>query len=69
LLNIASADGDVVISWIVPSMNLVLEQNPDLSPGNWTVQTNAPALDLATLRNQVTLSPSVGNHFYRLRNP
>ena len=62
-LNIASTEGDVVISWIVPSMNLVLEQNPDLSPGNWTVQTNIPTLDLATLRNQVTLSPSARQSF------
>ena len=68
-LNIAASAGDVVVSWIVPSMNLVLEQNPDLSPGNWTVQTNIPTLDLATLRNQVTLSPPAGNRFFRLRGP
>jgi hypothetical protein len=69
LLNIASTDGDLAISWIVPSLDLVLEESSDPTAGNWSVQANPPLLDLATLRHQVTLSPSAGNRFFRLRSP
>jgi hypothetical protein len=46
-----------------------LQQNSDLTTTNWTVMTNAPVLNLTNLQNQVILSPSGSNAFYRLKTP
>jgi hypothetical protein len=51
----------------VPSTNFVLQQSADLI--SWADLTNAPALNLTNLQNQVTLPPSNGSGFYRLKTP
>ncbi|MGA2281611.1 MAG: hypothetical protein ABSG80_15060 [Verrucomicrobiota bacterium] len=69
-LNInSSASTGAVLSWLVPSTNFVLQQNPDLTTTNWTDVTNTPTLNLTNLQNQVIVSPSTGNSFYRLKTP
>jgi hypothetical protein len=68
-MNLNPAGNNLVLSWIVPSMNFVLQQNSDLTTTNWTVVTNAPVLNLTNLQNQVILSPSGSNAFYRLKTP
>jgi hypothetical protein len=69
LLKIASVGDDLDVSWTVPATNFVLEQNPDLCTANWTPVTNAPVLNLTNLQDEVSLSPTASNAFYRLATP
>lgn len=55
------------LSWIVPSTNFILQQSADLA--NWSDVTNKPVLNLTNLQNQVTLSASSNNLFFRLKTP
>jgi photosystem II stability/assembly factor-like uncharacterized protein len=69
-LNInSSASTGAVLSWTIPSTNFVLQQNSDLTTTNWTNVTNTPVLNLTNLQNQVIISPSGSNVFYRLKTP
>jgi len=65
-LNLASVHGNLDFSWIVPVTNLVLQQNLDLSTGNWVTLTNVPTLDLPRLQEEVTLPPANSSGFFRL---
>lgn len=66
-LNIAAANNDLLLSWLVPSTNFVLQLSSDLS--SWTDLTNTPALNPANLHDEVAL-PFVGtSSFYRLKTP
>jgi hypothetical protein len=62
VLNLALSGRDHVISWAWPASGFVLQQNADLTTTNWTDVTNTP-----TVVNQVILSPSSSNVFYRLK--
>jgi hypothetical protein len=64
LLRVSPSGTNVVISWAVPSMNFVLQQNSDLNRANWTDVTTAPTV--TNLQNQVVLPAPTGNAFYRL---
>jgi len=68
-LNIATANINFALSWIVPSTNFVLQQNSDLGTTNWVTITNAPTLNLTNLHNEVTLPSPGSNVFYRLKTP
>ena len=57
-----------MVSWPVPSTNFVLQQNLNLSTGNWDVVTNEAVLNLTNLQYQVTLAPA-NSVFYRLATP
>jgi hypothetical protein len=65
-LNIHSAGGNVALSWLVPSTNFVLQQNSDLASADWVSVSNSPVLNFTNLQNQVSLSTSPGNTFFRL---
>jgi photosystem II stability/assembly factor-like uncharacterized protein len=65
-LNIASLPSGLALSWIVPSTNLVLQQNVDLTTANWTTVPNAPTLDLSHLEYGVVLPPTNAAAFFRL---
>jgi photosystem II stability/assembly factor-like uncharacterized protein len=67
LMDIAAGNGDLLLSWLVPSTNFVLQESPDLS--EWTEVTNAPVLNLCNLQNQVSLSSTNQMNFYRLSTP
>lgn len=54
-VNIVPTNGNLLLSWIIPSTNFVLQQNPDLTTTNWTDVTNTPALNLTNLQEEVTL--------------
>lgn len=69
VLNIIPASSNLAFSWVVPSTDFVLQQNSDLTTTNWTDVTNTPTLNLTNLQNQVILSPSGSNAFYRLKTP
>src|ERR1039458_2896324 len=66
-LNIATANTNLDLSWIVPSTNFVMQQSLDL--GSWKDMTNKPVLNLTNLQNEVMLSPSSSRGFYRLKTP
>jgi hypothetical protein len=68
-LNLAPSGGLLTASWIVPSTNLVLQQNLDLTTTNWTDVTNPRALNPANMQYQVGLVPSNSSGFYRLAAP
>ncbi len=68
-LDLAPSDAGLVLSWLIPSTNFMLQQNWDLSTSNWTTVTDTPALNLANLQNQVILPPPASNSFYRLATP
>ena len=68
-LSIAQSSTNVVLSWIVPSSDFTLQENPDLTSTNWTDAPNAPTLNLTNLQYQVTVPPPSGHRFYRLKSP
>jgi hypothetical protein len=61
------SNGEMTLSWVVPSTNLVLQESADLS--SWSNVTNTRTLDLNSLQDQVNLSPSGSSGFYRLASP
>jgi hypothetical protein len=65
-LDLKIAAGNVTVSWLVPSVNLVLQENMDLTSSNWTTVTAAPALNTVNLRGEVTVPTTSGPIFYRL---
>jgi len=54
------------ISWLLPSINFVLQQNTDLSTTNWITLTNTPILNLTNLHQEVSLPAPETAGFYRL---
>ena len=66
LLGITGSSGGLALSWTVPSMSFVLQQNPSPATTNWTDVPGTPALDYSTLRNRVTVPAPAGPMFYRL---
>jgi hypothetical protein len=66
-LNLAPSDINLALSWLVPSTNFVLQQSTDLI--SWSSVTNAPALNLTNLQNQVTFPATSSIGFYRLATP
>jgi hypothetical protein len=67
-LSIAPSGANLLLFWIVPSMDFMLQQNSDLTTTNWMDLTNTPALSLTNLEYQVLLPASAGNRFYRLKH-
>jgi hypothetical protein len=68
-LNLATSNGDLCFSWLVPSTNMVLQENLDLTTTNWVTVTNTPTLNFSNLQYQITLSPGNTKSFYRLATP
>jgi hypothetical protein len=67
-LNISrTAPTNVVISWLLPSTNFVLQRNLDLTTTLWSNVTNLPVLNLTNLQNQIMLPSPAGRAFYRLK--
>jgi hypothetical protein len=68
-MNIVPINGNLALSWIIPSTNFVLQQNSDLTSTNWADVTDAPVLNLANLQDEVMLPLPASNCFYRLATP
>jgi hypothetical protein len=66
-LKIDNFGGAPRLSWIVPSSDFLLEETPNLSVPTWVAVSNAPSLDLTTLRNELSISPSLRGSFFRVR--
>jgi len=58
--------GNVIVSWLVPSVNLVLQQNTNPTSSNWPDGTAAPALSPVNLNDEVTVPNADSPMFYRL---
>ena len=65
-LGIRSSGTNAVISWLVPSLNFVLQQNSGLTTSNGIDVTISPVLNTANLHNEVLVPNTVGNAHYRL---
>ena len=65
-LSIQGAGGDTLVSWVVSSPGYHLQQSTNLSTTKWT---DAAAPQNINGTNQVTISPSTGNRFFRLISP
>jgi len=62
-------DENVLLQWVVPSTNFILQQASDLVAGDWLNIPEIPVLNLTNLQNEVTLSLSVSsNAFFRLKS-
>lgn len=66
-LNLKPQTSTLIISWVVPATNFVLQQSADLI--SWAIITNQPTLNLTNLNNQISLSPTNRMGFYRLSTP
>jgi photosystem II stability/assembly factor-like uncharacterized protein len=66
-LGIVPLSDNLLLSWLMPSTNFVMQQSSDLS--SWTDVTNAPVLNLTNLQNEVMLPMPAGSGFYRLKTP
>jgi hypothetical protein len=66
-LAIARAGTGVVLSWVTAIPGFLLQENPQPGTTNWVNSTNQVAVSGST--NQVTVSPALGNKFYRLYHP
>jgi DNA-binding beta-propeller fold protein YncE len=67
VMNLSALDNDIVISWIIPSLDFTLQQSPDLM--SWTDVTNEqPVLNDTNLENQVVLPSPLGTSFFRLKS-
>jgi hypothetical protein len=66
-MTIQPTTNGVVIGWPASATGFELQQNTDLTTTNWVMNTNPTNVVSGT--NQVTISPAVGNAFFRLRNP
>lgn len=67
VLNIASSVDNILLSWIVPSQNFVLQQSSDLS--TWSAVPVTPVLNYTNLHYEVTVSRTSRLRFYRLASP
>ncbi len=65
-LTVAHPDGNLILTWVVPSGNFALQQSADIGAANWTDVPGAPVLNYSTLREEVTVPPSGRQMFYRL---
>lgn len=65
-LNIQPANEFMLVSWLLPSTNFVLQQTVDLSNPVWTPVAAAPTLNFTNLHQQVIVPANGGNSFLRL---
>ena len=68
-LTSSASGGNVVVSWIVPSVPFQLQSTPNLFRNNWSPVTNSPVLVPGSVLNQVTLPLATPAGFYRLVQP
>ena len=60
-----ATNSNLLLSWTIPSMPFVLQQNTDLTTTNWTDVPTLPAA--VNLECQVTVPSSTSQNFYRLK--
>ena len=65
-VNLMPTNGNLALSWIIPSTNFVLQQNLDLTTSNWVNVTSPPSLNLTNLEEEITLPMTNASGFFRL---
>ena len=68
-LNIDISNTNVLVSWLVPSADFLLQQNTNLASTNWETLTNQASLNLGNLHDELYLAPTNSARFYRLTTP
>jgi phosphatidylinositol-3-phosphatase len=68
-LTITKSGNSAIISWPSPSTGFYLQTNSNLTRTNWANYTGTIATNGAGTSNSVTVTPPVGNLFFRLANP
>jgi len=68
-LSLSVTNSNLLLSWVIPSANFVLQQNWDFAAPVWLTVTNVPVTDLTVMRNEVVLPILQGKGFYRLATP
>jgi len=66
-LSLVSVGNSLEMSWLIPSTDFMVQQSSDLI--SWSELTNPPTLNLTNLQNQIMLSESTSNGFFRLAAP
>jgi len=66
-LQIAPSGPTNILSWLVPSINFVLQQNSNLNPTNWTDVATTPILNFTNLHYEVSVPATNASRFYRLK--
>jgi hypothetical protein len=67
LLTIAYSNNSAIVSWIAPSTGFVLQTNSNLSTTHWV--NDLSPVTVSNGSNNVTITPPLGNLFFRLKNP
>jgi hypothetical protein len=62
-----SGSSSATLHWLYTDIAFHLQQSASLDNANWVNVTNAVGIVNGT--NQVTISPAIGNQFYRLKFP
>jgi hypothetical protein len=65
-LSIAHSGNSAIISWPSPSTGFFLQTNGNLASTNWSTYTGTIVTNGAGTTNSVTITPPVGNLFFRL---
>ena len=68
-LTITRIGGNVLISWPSPSAGFRLQVCTSLAVGDWTYYSGPPNEQDNGLIRSLTLPPTGGPHYYRLKNP
>ncbi len=66
-LNIARLNALMIVSWPSAATGFEVQQNTNLSAGNWTTPTET-VTDNGTTKS-ISVGPSPGNRFFRLFKP
>ncbi len=65
-LNLRHQGSTVALSWPIPSTNFVLQQKTDSTSGNWLTVPISPSLIFTNLQQEITVSATASNTFFRL---
>jgi hypothetical protein len=68
-LSITHLGSSVIISWPSPSTGFLLQTNGNLDKTNWSNYPGTVVTNGAGTTNSATLTPPIGNLFFRLANP
>lgn len=66
-LSIGRSRGGPLLSWLLPASPFVMQQSSSLDAIGWVDVSNQPSLNFTNLHQELTLSISSSNAFYRLR--
>lgn len=69
VLNITSSGSNVLLSWAVSAPSFLLQQNPDLSPTNWSTFDGVGGIQVTNGQNFLWLLPTNAARYFRLKSP